>query len=641
MNGISKTFLATVLVLAGCATPIGVNRVGMDRAYQQITASALTGPELSAETLVVLGRYGLEKLVEQAPDLTVARLQEKACNDKRPELLFALADLSYATAERYEKYTLVTVHQQDQQTTITVPGKRAARAYYFASAVYSYFYLFGEGAETPGLYDRQFRTVCDFYNRGLAKALKQENSDQVNLISRDLRLPMGKVSVVTTRPGSPWTEAQFHEFVAADEYVVRGLQPRERVPGLGVPLIGSPDWTAFPTNWSTYYTPYLKVPATAFLRVEGSVCDMTSTRLKATLELYSGRGAPEIKVGERTVPLETDYTAVLAYGLQHSIQWKTRMAQFFSGNELIKARVYLTQPYVPGKIPLVFVYGTSGSPSDWAAAFNMLQRDPQVAARYQFWYFVYNTGNPIAYSGWRLRDSLDKVVTGLDPQGKDPALRNVVVIGHSQGGLVTKLAAVDSGNKFWGLISDKPIEELKLSPESRELLRNCLFFEHSPYVHRVILACAPNKGSILVNNWIQRLSQSLISMPAQLTRLGADLATLNVGSHGNPAIKQLGGKVPTSVANMNPNNPFLGVLHDLPLADDIKGHTIIGVLGDGPFEKANDGVVAYSSAHLPDMESEDIVHGDHGEVLTSPVTVEYLRRILLLHSKDAQLASVP
>ena len=33
-----------LVVLAGCATPIGVNRIGLVPAYQQIAANAMTGP---------------------------------------------------------------------------------------------------------------------------------------------------------------------------------------------------------------------------------------------------------------------------------------------------------------------------------------------------------------------------------------------------------------------------------------------------------------------------------------------------------------------------------------------------------------------------------------------------------------------
>ena len=34
-------------------------------------------------------------------------------------------------------------------------------------------------------------------------------------------------------------------------------------------------------------------------------------------------------------------------------------------------------------------------------------------------------------------------VQQLDPEGREPALRRMVVIGHSQGGLLTKLTAID------------------------------------------------------------------------------------------------------------------------------------------------------------------------------------------------------
>jgi hypothetical protein len=257
-----------------------------------------------------------------------------------------------------------------------------------------------------------------------------------------------------------------------------------------------------------------------------------------------------------------------------------------------------------------------------------------VSSHFQFWFLVYNTGNPIAYSGWLLRDGLDKVVHDLDPQGKDTALRNMVIVGHSQGGLVTKLSAVDSGNKFWALLSDKPIDQIGLKPAERELLGNMLIFEHSPYVKRVVLACAPNLGSILVNNFIQKLAQRLISMPSDLAQLGTSLATLNLGSTQSATFKKLGGKVPTSVANMNPDNPFVVALHSLPLADDIKGDTIIGVIGGGPLEDSNDGVVAYKSACLPGMESQNIVHCGHGGVPGDPQAIDDIRRILLLHLKE-------
>jgi hypothetical protein len=112
------------------------------------------------------------------------------------------------------------------------------------------------------------------------------------------------------------------------------------------------------------------------------------------------------------------------------------------------------------------------------------------------------------------------------------------------------------------------------------------------------------------------------------------LATLNLGSAQSAAFKRLRGKVPTSVANMNPDNPFLLALYSLPLADDIKGHTIIAVCTQGPVEDGNDTVVAYKSAYLPRMESQYVVHCAHGETPQNPLAIEEIRRILLLHLKE-------
>ncbi|MCX5905504.1 MAG: hypothetical protein NTV89_19005, partial [Proteobacteria bacterium] len=63
------------------------------------------------------------------------------------------------------------------------------------------------------------------------------------------------------------------------------------------------------------------------------------------------------------------------------------------------------------------------------------------------------------------------MVAKYDPEGKDPALQKMVVIGHSQGGLLTKLLVVDSGNRFWNNASSVPFEQLKLSPETKEILQ--------------------------------------------------------------------------------------------------------------------------------------------------------------------------
>ena len=96
----------------------------------------------------------------------------------------------------------------------------------------------------------------------------------------------------------------------------------------------------------------------------------------------------------------------------------------------------------------------------WAEMANELMGDPRIRDRFQIWIFMYDTGNPIGYSAGRLAAALTKAVAEFDPAGTDPALHRMVVIGHSQGGLLTKLTAVDTGTKLWDHWTDRPFDSV-------------------------------------------------------------------------------------------------------------------------------------------------------------------------------------
>src|SRR5205085_12106326 len=138
-------------------------------------------------------------------------------------------------------------------------------------------------------------------------------------------------------------------------------------------------------------------------------------------------------------------------------------------------------------IPVVFVHGTASSAARWAALYNELDNDPRLHGHFQFWFFSYETGNPIAYSAMRLRDALQAARTLLDPEGTDPAMDRMVLIGHSQGGLLVKAMVVDSGLDFWRNIStSKTVDEIRVSESTRELLRKATIFRPLPFVKRVV-----------------------------------------------------------------------------------------------------------------------------------------------------------
>ncbi|MGH7152477.1 MAG: esterase/lipase family protein [Acetobacteraceae bacterium] len=261
---------------------------------------------------------------------------------------------------------------------------------------------------------------------------------------------------------------------------------------------------------------------------------------------------------------------------------------------------------------------------------NDLQSDPVIRERYQFWSFSYASGSPTAFSALQLRTAIEDAVHKLDPQGNDPALRRMVLIGHSQGGLIAKLLVIDSGSRLWDALSREPLDRLRISAGTRELLHRALFVTPVPEVRRVIFIATPQRGSFVAGSTIGRLLASFVTPPSHLTTALRDVTEDNPNAlKVHPGPLQFG-----SVSFMTPGSPFSTALAAIPISPDIAANSIIAVQGSGPIQSGNDGVVTYQSAHLDEVESELVVRSGHS-VQGDPQTVAEVRRILLLHLADA------
>jgi pimeloyl-ACP methyl ester carboxylesterase len=262
---------------------------------------------------------------------------------------------------------------------------------------------------------------------------------------------------------------------------------------------------------------------------------------------------------------------------------------------------------------------------------NEIFNDRELWNRYQVWLFTYNTGNPILYSGGILTQGLRSVVQQLDPAGKDSALRKMVVIGHSQGGLLTKLTAIDSGNRFWDRAFTVPIDQVDVSPDTRELLRRSFFYEPLPFVHRVVFISTPHRGSHLSGGYITDMLRRMISLPFTL------LSPLQEAFQRNPeavTTRAMGAEVPRSTDNMSPDSEFIKTFSSIPIAPGISAHSIIAVANpEDPKAEWDDGVVAFSSAQIDGVASELVVHSGHS-AQESPQAIEEVRRILVENLKD-------
>ncbi|HTY18037.1 MAG TPA: alpha/beta hydrolase [Myxococcota bacterium] len=611
---------ATAAVLAtacATATPVGVNRTDPRQVHRELVANALSTNEMSAPTHELLTRLSLLEAYRTRPDATLASLHAGLSQSDDAGLLFALAELSFLQAARTGRRDLA-----------------------LASAVYAYAFLFPSAPDAPpDPFDPRLQTARHLYNRGLALGLRSDDGREVALASRTYSLPFGDLAVALDPAEETWAGFRLDRFVSAADLQVRGLQNRYRTAGVGAPLsasLGGPAGGPLPPGHDRIPA-RLKVPVTAFLRLADVRAGIASGHLRGDLELYSEDGRSELLVDGRTVPLETEKSSSLAYTLEGSPIWDFgfagfRLGDFVPGGQT--ERLIFMTPYRPGRIPVVLVHGTFSSPATWAEMVNELDNDPVLSRRYQIWLFIYNTGNPIPYSGGLLVKSLKDVVAELDPDNRDPALRHMVVVGHSQGGLLTKLTVVDSGDRFWENVARKPLDEIPLSPATAALLRRSFFYERLPFVTRVVFMSTPHRGSYLADfgpaGWISRL----VKMPVRITKLLGELAVQG----GEGAFLVPLQRPPTSLDNMSSRNRFLQTLSEMPVAPGVAVNSIVAVRGarEPPFTGGADGVVRFESAHLPDAESELVVDSGHS-VQQTERGINEVRRILLLHAAQSGL----
>ena len=598
--------LVLPLVAGACAAPVGAVRVDPRSVERELTGNVLSTGELSRATRNALFLQGLSQRFDDDPEGVLDTIRTNIVAGRTTPYVFpAVAELSFFHAERAGK-----------------------RSYYLAAAVYAWISLFPEGgAGSLDPLDPRLRMAADLYNRGITLGLASPNGTVMEMRAGKHELPWGEVEVAFDKEQLRWGGRQLVDFVPVAELRVDGLQVRIRRPGIGAALAAGIAPATEEQAVRDLVAPRVKVSATALLRIDDAREQLAGGRMHATLDLYPESQTETVVIAGRTLPLEFEPTAALAWALQEAPPWKQELQGFLGTVFQVGSRPQLVSltPHRFGRIPVVFVHGTASSSGRWAEMVNVLQGDPAIRERYEFWAFSYDTGNPIVYSSMILRDSLTDAVRLLDPDGMDPGLKRMVVIGHSQGGLLTKMTVVDTGSKLYDAAFKSPIDQLNVSAETRDIVRRAMFVEPLPFVKQVIFISTPHRGSFLAaRGFVTGLLRRIVSMPARLVKGTAEL----LSNREAFAATEGANRLPTSVDNMSPRSPFVRTLSIIPIDPSVSAYSIIPVKGDGPIETGDDGVVKYESAHIDGVKSELVVRWEHS-VQGQPQAIVEVRRILL------------
>lgn len=356
---------------------------------------------------------------------------------------------------------------------------------------------------------------------------------------------------------------------------------------------------------------------TAVVRFDGDL---------AKLELVDPYQVERISLDGRERRLSADYGAAIMLGMSKARVDKLGLVRLLRPSRYNDtANLNFMQPYDPKRIPVLFVHGLDSTPATFAPMYFRLLQDPAIRKNYQFWVFSYPSGYPYPYSASLLRRELDEV------KREYPGHKNMVIVGHSMGSLISRLMVTDAGDKLWIKAFGHRPSDTRFTGHSRDLLLKSLVFEDRKEIDRAVFYSGPHRGSMLATNWVGRTASRLVKMPgliADVRNVALSAATADVAGLAMQ-------NAPNSIGTLSPTNPFVVEINKVPIASRVPYHSIMGDRGKGDTPDSSDGVVAYWSSHLDGAVSEKVVPSGHGSH-ENPEGIEEARRILLLHLQDNQ-----
>lgn len=618
-------------LLCSCAM-VHVNTLRPDEYLAKERGDVLTTGTLSNATIQVLRVTDLDqrRCSKSARDCIGALSKSTSISSERR--LAAIAELWLLDAISYEK-------SKDD----------AALDSWFEVARHAYAYLFfTDRKPSERAFEERQIQISDYYDYAAEKIISilyrrrttdggvggirsafEANGWHIRMDMAGVRLPDG---VLLPRGLIPASSLEFS-----------GLRSTYRRDGIGADLVAimeddpitsnatSPEKKVAPI-FSEMPSPALTV--LTYFRGE-SLSEVLSTR-EVVLSVHDPYRVAAVDIHGQRVPVSADFTSGYALWLAQSRFSKQAIYTLLGRRHGIeRPHVYLMQPFDPERRVLLMLHGLASSPEAWVNVVNEISGDEALREKFQIWLMYYPTNAPLAYNQFTIRDAIGKTLRHFDPEGTGQASRNMVLVGHSMGGVLARLLVSSSGDRLWNEVR----EEYGITDEQgkmRARLDPMLRFEPMPQVNRAIFIAAPHRGTKVARKGIVRwLASALIKLPSTLMTSFQDVISQLAA---NKRKIDPGRVIPNSVDNLSESNPFVQAASDLPMALGLRYHSIIARRDpEVPLEESDDGLVPYASSHLAGALSEKVITSGHSVQETTTAITE-VRRVL--HEDIAALSAV-
>ncbi len=507
---------------------------------------------------------------------------------------------------------------------------------YYAAAVYAYAALTADSAGCGSGDLRCGARARNLHNASLGRCLRAATAfGRVDPRSHlTVNTPIGPQTIPIAHRGFVWAPADFHGLIDPDDIEPDENQHRRhRREGLGAPQV-------------VRYTNPQQTPADRFQRPKNAFAATAVLRPDLAAWLGGPGGSPgagdtlelvdPLRVrqvagpGGRPVPVAADLDAPIAeMASQINAKDFTWQGFLFPSRNIDGAALYLAEPFQPGKPVVVMIHGLLDNPFIFADMITELREQPGFVDRFQLATFRYPTGGNFLRTGAVLRRQLRECAATLDPAGTDPGVQNMVLLGYSMGGLLTRLQVISSGDAIRSLVSSRPIDQLVAEDRIRQILHELTEFEPVPTVKRAIYLGAPHGGSALATQALGRFANSLVRRdPAEVQSIEQVRAD-NPGVI-NPEFR----RQPSSVDMLARKSPLLAVMAGLPVNPAVTQHTILGTGPVGPESllARGDTIVPIDSASIDGTVSELRVRSIHTKLYYNEQVIAEVARILDEHA---------
>ena len=655
----STLFLVSALsitLLSGCQV-VSVKQQAVNVTIANERNSILMQDKLSEASLNVLSMSGREaKICMDQPTSCVNELK------MIPEIvdeqfLSTASELYLAKAMQLDKSSACTVssitkhrsEEHQRQTQQTYDDCQTEQLKMLDKSIrYSYAYLFKTKRKPiDRIFDNRQVQIRDFYNQAIAKLVTistqrssvKKATDSVKIGNSIYNINLDQYQLLKNK--------ELDRFISSYNLNFSGLRTINRRDGFGSEFVA-----VFPASEEKSNNKYILDPLNASYQtsinpnihkarylsativarpVKAESVDDIINSSNITVQVMDPYRTENVDIAGKSYPLAANFSA--PYGLwlaENNLGAAAYLSLIDREERLTMPHLYMLEPYNPNKKVIVLVHGLASSPEAWIALTNDIMGDSILREHYQVWQVFYSTNMPILESRFQIYALLKQAFGGLNPN--DPADKDAVLIGHSMGGIISRLLVSNADISQSALSMMSPYQQAKL--KKHPIVSERLKIQPITNFDRAVFMSSPNRGTDFADLWFTRAARKIIKLPGAFLGAVTDTIT-NQDIDAKDILTRIDkGLIQNGPSDLSHKSKFMALTEDINPPKGFVFHSIIGNKTNSKDpDVMTDGIVPYKSAHLDGAKSEVIIKGGHS-IQETPEAVLELRRILRQHLVD-------